>query len=986
MNYLIVSKNKLTGLSEKKPIWGRFIRSHTDVVITDCILDPILEVLVDESVMQEALPTSVLLVLFRQGVTDNTAQVIEQAVDLKLNLKIRARSGLALFLFKNESVQDVMLELKKQGYNELIHNLEVVSLAGVVSLPGQTDANVSERGFDFTQDLGEIDFNQSPSSLMELSQKSHWGFNHDELGLIQSYFREDRVKSNRIQRGLPQNPTWIEIECLAQSWSEHCKHKIFAAHIEYQEGKMDFGPKKRIGNKLVKGVFKTYIKRLTDEISLKKDWLLSVFHDNAGIVRFSPNVDLCIKVETHNSPSALDPFGGAMTGVLGVQRDILGTGLGAEPIANLDVFCLAPPDFNQPLPEGLHHPQFILDGVHKGVQSAGNKMGIPTVNGSFVFDAQYAGKPLVYCGTVGVLPPTISGVSTSAKYAKAGDYIVVVGGLVGKDGIHGATLSSGQMDQTTPSSMVQLGDPFTQRRVLDFLIKARDLLLFSSVTDNGAGGLSSSVGEMAQATNGAVIHLDRVLLKYPGLLPYEILISESQERMTFAVSPEKFEAFSDLAKMCEVQATHLGEFTDHGFFDFFYQNQLLGSIDLNFLHKGLPPAQLQAEFNPNTPSALHEWAPQSPNRVDMNPLDAPQFVTLLKQVLADWNVRSKKDRVEKYDQQVKGASLLRPYAGYQAGSPQCGAVISLYPYGGDPKEAVALAHGLAPKVAKWDTYTSAQWSLDECVRNLICVGVNPDKIAILDNFSWPDPIASPQNLDGSQKLAELVRAGEGLYDLASLYQTPFISGKDSMKNDFIGKLGDGTPVKISALPTVLVSGIGYVSDIAHVRGSHFVNAGDFIYLVNWSDEGLGLQQSVASEYYKIPKSHDFVNEVQGQKNWQCYQLIHKALSLGLISSIQDISEGGIVVAILEGLFGSENLGCELNWKYPLETLFSEYPGSLIVSVPDSCATHFESLFSEINCYQIGTTHSGSMVSILGPSGSVMLPSTHELKSVWSTPW
>jgi len=982
MNYLICSKQDLMNHANQDVLYCRFVHIRSFLDLSECLIDSILEAnLIDETVFKR-VPSSVHLVLFRPGVTDNTAHVIEEVVRIKFNQRVMAHSGFAL-VGLNHQKKHIQTELKKHGYNKLIHNLYEMPFEKLkefqISLSNQEHVVESDVNLNPV-----VAIEQSLESLLELSQKSHWGFNFAELKLIQSYFLSEGTIRIRSERGLDLNPTWIEMECLAQSWSEHCKHKIFASHIEYQETITE--GKKRLGNKIINGIFKTFIKKLTDELKPKKEWLISVFHDNAGVVRFSPHVDLCIKVETHNSPSALDPFGGAMTGVLGVQRDIMGTGLGAEPIANLDVFCLARPDSDFMLPKGLHHPQYILDGVHKGVQAAGNKMGIPTVNGSFVFDDQYAGKPLVYCGTVGVLPPQIQGCNSSEKRAKPGDLIMVAGGRVGKDGIHGATLSSREMNDSTPSSMVQLGDPFTQKRVLDFLLQARRTMLFSSVTDNGAGGLSSSVGEMATATNGARLYLDRVPLKYSGLSPYEILISESQERMTFAVPKENRAAILDLANDFEVELADLGEFTDHGFLDFFYKNNLIGSLELKFLHGGLPPTQYKAEFFDSMLSAKTAWVPRAESRF-MPADDLSSFGEVLKRVLSDWNVRSKKSRVEQYDQQVKGASLLRPYSGRNARSPQCAAVLALFPYGGTQNEAVALGHGLAPHISRWDTYTSAQWALDECVRNLICVGANPDKIAILDNFSWPDPIVSKTNLDGSQKLSELVRAGQGLYDLAKHYETPFVSGKDSMKNDFIGELPNGSQVKISALPTVLVSGIGYVSDISLVKGSHFKGQDELLYLINWDSKAVGLGESVMSRYTKIDDDSQFVHEVKASQNWNTYRLIHQALRKNLLRSVCDVSEGGIITTILESLFGSPKLGCTIKWNHSWVSLFSEKPGTLVVSVEPHLKNPFEEHFLSVPIYDIGELNLTGKIEVHFKNESKCFQAAvEELEAVWEMSW
>ena len=374
------------------------------------------------------------------------------------------------------------------------------------------------------------------------------------MKVLRDYFNNDEVRNVREEYGLSL-PTDVEIEVLAQTWSEHCKHKIFNSQITYWDDK---------GSSVINSLFNTFIKRATKEIN--KPWLVSVFTDNAGVIKFNKDHNLVMKVETHNTPSALDPYGGAITGIVGVNRDPLGTGIGARLIFNTDVFCFASPFYDKELPPRLLHPRRIFEGVRRGVEHGGNKSGIPTVNGCIVFDERYLGKPLVYCGTGGIMPSMINGKPSHIKEIHNGDLIVMTGGRIGKDGIHGATFSSLQLDEDSPVTAVQIGDPITQKKMLDFLLEARDKGLYRSITDDGAGGLSSSVGEMAQLSGGCVIELDKCPLKYPGLDPWEILVSESQERMTLAVSPEKISEFLDHAGTRDVEATVIGTFTDSGKF------------------------------------------------------------------------------------------------------------------------------------------------------------------------------------------------------------------------------------------------------------------------------------------------------------------------------------------------------------------------------------------------------------------------------------
>ena len=381
---------------------------------------------------------------------------------------------------------------------------------------------------------GPLNLPESDQDLQRMSNDMVLALTIEEMRAIKAYYASPETKAHRTRAGLPSEPTDVELEVLAQTWSEHCKHKIFAADIEYTD---ETGKRQEI-----RSLYKTFIKAATEKVRPQAPWLKSVFTDNAGIIAFTEDWDVSMKVETHNSPSALDPYGGAMTGIVGVNRDILGSGMGSRPIFNTDVFCFASPFYAKAIPEKLHHPRRIFKEVHRGVKDGGNESGIPTVNGSIVFDDRYLGKPLVFCGTGGLHPSTINGKPSWQKTIEPGDRILMAGGRIGKDGIHGATFSSVEMTEASPTSAVQIGDPITQKKLADFLLEARDAGLYRFVTDNGAGGLSSSLGEMARESGGCKLHLEKAPLKYPGLDPWEILVSEAQERMSFAVPPENLAA------------------------------------------------------------------------------------------------------------------------------------------------------------------------------------------------------------------------------------------------------------------------------------------------------------------------------------------------------------------------------------------------------------------------------------------------------------
>lgn len=897
---------------------------------------------------------------FKTGVTDNAGQAMCEAFKLipELNNKdIKVHSG-QMYFIESDLTTDQLETMAYAGLaNDLLHNV-VVYPASEISAGLRFNNFKNQTGEIKRQPVKTIDIQQDFNELMKLNVKNCWALSETEVKQIQKHY----VKLGR-------NPTDVEIEVIAQSWSEHCKHKIFAANIDYIEKAVP-AHMKSLGSFKVESLFKTYIRGGTLKIQKdrKIDWLVSIFHDNAGIVRFDSQVDVCIKVETHNSPSALDPYGGALTGILGVNRDILGCGQGARPIANTNVFCLAEDeDFKKDhiqIHPKLKNPDRIAEGVHLGVQDGGNKSGVPTVNGAFVYDRNYVGKPLVYCGTIGVLPQIENQLSTAEKRQQVGDYIVMSGGRIGKDGIHGATFSSMELNESVPASVVQIGDPITQKRVSDFLIEAREKNLFSSVTDNGAGGLSSSIGEMAQKTNGAIVYLERAPVKYPGLAPYELMISESQERMTFAVTKEKIEQFLNLSKLRGVESTIVGEFTDSGDLQVLYKDKTVAEINLHFLHESLEPMQLTAVIDEKLieESKNKHWLKNVTNikiQIKKN-----QFDQMLLELLKSANIRSHEHLVRKYDHEVKAATLVKPFTGHKEvgfHGPTDAGVIWLKPHGGSDVAAISVACGLAPKMSSYDAYTMSIWAIDEAVRNAICVGTNPDQIVLVDNYCWPDPISSEKNFDGDYKLAQLVRASKALYDISLVYGMPFISGKDSMKNDFVFD-----QLKISVNPTLLITAMGKVDHIRHVTTSDLKNENDLVYVIGPcyfdNDSYLHLNEICSwAETQTDLKYADF----NMQKQIQIYKKIHMAITKGFIASAHDVSEGGLAVSLAEKMMSTE-LGLKINLDSVsndmIQFLFNEGPGRIVVSIKPNHKDDFEKTIGHDFIY-LGEATKGAVLCI-----------------------
>jgi len=921
---------------------------------------------------------------FKPGVTDNSAKAVEDAFKV-LNCDNNISTGKIYWVYGDLDRKDAERLGREILANPLLNQIQVYTIKELRRAERFKNISLPKVKISGTGEVKAIDLNISESELETLSIERCLALTVEELGTIKSFYERKDVQSAREASGLPLCPTDIELEVLAQTWSEHCKHKIFAADISYTEtSKPKYGPE--LGSFKVDSLFKEYIKNTTEKIKKERklDWLISVFSDNAGIVSFDEKVDLCFKAETHNSPSALDPYGGALTGILGVNRDILGCGLGARPIANTDVFCFAPSnlsdsDDGKALPVGPKPPRRMIEGVHKGVEDGGNKSGVPTVNGAFFFDPNYAGKPLVFCGTVGVMPKKLAdGRTTEQKGQKPGDRIYMVGGAIGADGIHGATFSSLELDENSPATAVQIGDPITQKRVMDFMMEARDRGLFSSVTDNGAGGLSSSVGEMAELTGGAIVDLALAPTKYPGLKPYELFISESQERMTFSVHPSRATEFEALAKDYSVAASDIGEFTDSGYLELRYNSELCGKIDLDFLHNGLPQMKLNASWEGEI-YKRDNWY-KGKDVEEFNGVSNRSFLeaSLIK-LLKRPTIASKEEWVRRYDHEVGGATHIKPFGGRAGESPNDSGVVWLGPHGGEMDNAVAIGCGLAPRVSMYDTYLMAQFSVDEAFRNIISSGADPETVCLLDNFCWPDPIYhSSKNLDGNHKLAQLVRACKGLSDICEAYGAPLVSGKDSMKNDFRGKNGYDEEIKVSVLPTLLVSAMGK-TNINHTTQASIRNCGEKVYLLGGFGKGL-----LGSEFLEITKINDSaLPNINLKANFNRYKKMHEAIKNNLFSSTHDISEGGLAVALSESCFGNE-LGIEVIIpENSLEVLFNEAPGRFIITVNPENASKVEKLFGD-DAICIGKTIEDKKLIVSDSSDVLIKKDIPELQKAWRT--
>ena len=881
-------------------------------------------------------------VAYNAGVMDPVEDSAKKAIrDLGIK-KLRAVKTAKRYLLKgNLSNKEIYYIAENILYNKVIQHVVI----GESAIPPE--------GAPYQFKLKKADMlNAGDNRLKEISKRGQLFLNLEEMKAIKRYFKS-----------LKRNPTDCELETIAQTWSEHCKHKTFRGKIEYREEIRN--PKSEIRNKSkiqktknIDNLLKSTIMKVTNE--LKKPWCVSVFHDNSGIIRFDDKYNVCFKVETHNHPSALEPYGGAGTGIGGVIRDPLGTGMGAKPIINTDVFCFAPPDYKyEKLPKGVLHPKRIMKGVVAGVRDYGNRMGIPTSNGAVLFDENFLGNPLVFCGNVGILPK-----EKSFKHAARGDLAVVVGGRTGRDGIHGATFSSGELtheSKGTSGSAVQIGNPIQEKKVADTILQARDRNLYNAITDCGAGGLSSAIGEMGEEL-GAEVHLEKVPLKYKGLSYDEIWISEAQERMVLAVDPKNIGALIELFNREDVEATVIGKFTGDKRLKLFYNDRPVCNMEMKFLHDGIPDIKRKAVW-------------KKPRLKEPKIKIKKDLTGDLLNLLSNFNIASKEWIIRQYDHEVQGGSVLKPLQGVNGGPGDASITRPIL----NSKKGIILSCGINPDYGKIDPYWMAASAIDEALRQVVAVGGDIKKAAILDNFCWG-------NTDKPDRLGGLVRASLGCYDIARAYEVPFISGKDSLNNEY--STGKKT---ISIPPTLLISCIAVMDDISGAISMDLKEPGSAIYIVGLTENELG-----GSQYYKMKgfqgSNVPRVNPVYGKR---LMSSLTKSIKRGVIASCHDCSDGGMAVALAEMAFaGGLGMNIHLARFQPPQgqkelanhlLLFSESNTRFIVEVRDE--KKFVESMKGIPVWRLGQTRNDKAFKIFGADGSFIVETDiEELKYAWQQPF
>ncbi|MFT5424409.1 MAG: phosphoribosylformylglycinamidine (FGAM) synthase-like enzyme [Phycisphaerales bacterium] len=836
------------------------------------------------------------------------------------------------------------------------------------------------------------------AALQTLSRDAHLFLSLEEMRAIQTEFRT-----------LDREPTDIELETLAQTWSEHCVHKTLKSNISYTPTGTGSDPidwtnrpghvVNSDGSVTITNLLKSTVAAATFElIEDGVDWTLSVFVDNAGIIAFDDDLAVCVKVETHNHPSAIEPYGGAATGIGGCIRDIIGTGMAAKPIASTDVFCVGTPDIEE-VPAGCLHPKRVLTEVVGGVRDYGNRMGIPTVNGAVWFDDRYVGNPLVYVGCVGVMP-----IHLISGDAQPGDRIIALGGRTGRDGIHGATFSSAELTDTHAdefSHAVQIGNAIEEKRTLDAILRARDFVagegsgtrdqasggdedkkseskpqpLFTSITDCGAGGFSSAVGEMGEKI-GADVHLDRAPLKYDGLSYTEIWISEAQERMVLAVPAANVAALQQICDEEHVELADLGSFgTDNTELVLNFRGTEVGRLPMAFMHDGIPTPTREATWDSKATGIRHqasektELAPSASDGSLSSPTTptSPTTSEALLTLLAHPNIASKHFIIRQYDHEVQGNTVAKPLVGPKARGPGDAAIVEPAP---GSNRGLAIACGLATGLEA-DPYLMTLAAIDECVRNLVCVGADPDRIAILDNFCWPS-CNKPENL------GSLVRAAEGCYDGAMAYRTPFVSGKDSLNNQFTVPAKDGEPARtIEIPPTLLISGIGIVPELDKAISMDAKKAGNVLIEVGPSPT------SLAGSHYAAAygTSDTILPALDLELGPRLARMIHGLINQGLVRSAHDVSDGGLLCAIAEmciaGSTEAQPIGAEVTSSDPV-ALFGESPSRYVLEIAAGDLGAFTAALGELPHRSVATLNDSGAVT-----GDGFSATTEALAEAWT---
>ena len=908
---------------------------------------------------------------YRPGVRDNAGSTAVEAIEDMLGIKLGAEDGIYTskrFCLVGSGL-DAAAADKIAGEllaNDIIQQWRVTSAADWDPQTG-IGMIIPKVRLDHAPTVTTIPID-SDATLREISDQRSLALNPNDIPTIRHYFLDTEVQRQRAAVDLS-DPTDLELEYISQARSDHCNHNTFQGLFRYSEPCR--GHQETIDN-----LFQTCIKEPTLKLQAQKDWVISVLWDNAGVGRFDDDHYYVITGETHNSPSNMEAYGGAITGIVGVYRDPMGTGLGARLLMGGYGYCVGPRDYDGDLKPHLH-PRRLLDGVIEGVRDGGNKSGIPTTFGQIVYNPKYLGKCLVFVTAVGLMPAKVNGDAAENKTTSPDDLIIMCGGRVGKDGIHGVTAASLIFSENTPAGHVQIGDPYTQKKMHDFLLEARDEGLVQFITDNGGGGLSSSIGESALFSNGCEVALEKVPLKYAGLDQWEIWISESQERMTVAARPEHLERFMTLSRKHSVESTVIGRYTDTGKLHVAYEGRNCAYVDLDLLKSGFPQWEFDAVWRSPEERGLCEPAIGVPSDCG----------ALLLDMLARPNLCSREWVPRQYDHEVQGGSVIKPLVGVDRNIPSDAGVIRPVL---TSTTGLAFAQSLLPTYSAIDAYHMTACTIDEALRRVIAVGGDLAHVGGVDNFCWPNiQYDAVKNPDGRFKAAQLVRSCRALKDICLAYEIPLLSGKDSMYVD--GNLPGryGITHKVSAPETMQFSAISRVPDVSRCMTMEAKQAGDLVYLIGTTRNELG-----GSEYYEhLGYTGLNVPQVHAQDFYPVYQALQKAIGQSLTASVRGIYRGGLGVhAALVAMGGRLGLALDLS-NVPGETdlndsalMFSESAGRFLVTVDPARRDSFEALFEGLPCACVGQVTSTPRLTVNAQDGAELLDvEIDTLITTWEKP-
>jgi len=941
-----------------------------EILSRELFTDPVVErSSIDESLARDCEFSYLIEVGFKPGVMDTVGNTAAEAIGDTLGTSFEKGEAVytsAQILVSGEGLTEEYMERLASEYlaNDNVQQWRITP---------HSNFQVGEHEFEaprvvITKEptIGYIRVDVPEEELLGISRDRSLSMNLEEMQAIAEYFERPEVIEERVSIGLSEKPTDAELEVLGQTWSEHCKHKIFNAKIEYDDG--EGGEPETINS-----MFDTYIRGSTKALQDRLPWVLSTLEDNAGVVRFSDKWLLAFKGETHNSPSNVEPYGGAVTGIVGVYRDPMGTGMGSRIIFGTYGFCTGFPDYDGELKPRLH-PGRLLEGVRSGVEDGGNKSGVPTPFGGVYFHDGFMGKPAIYVLAGGLIPSEVDGKPGYENSVESGDLIVMAGGRVGIDGIHGATQSSMEAGDNITAGHVQIGDPYTQKKMMDFLVEARERGLYRCITDNGAGGLSSSVGEMAQKSGGFELHLDKVPLKYDGLEPWQILVSESQERMTLAVDPSRFDELEELAIEHGVELSSLGEYTDSGKFSVLYDGRPVAYMDMEFVHEGVPQMELEAVWESPESRGLSE--PE---------LEVEDHLETLKEMLARPNIASTEYITRQFDHEVQGTSVVKPLVGEESDVFSDAAVLRPDL---ESNEGIIISAGLNPDYGDIDTYNMTALAIDEAIRRIIAVGGDMGQIALNDNFCWPSPLPNDSNPDAKHKMAQLVRANKALHEYTLEFGTPCVSGKDSMSLDGTIPDSSGEMHRVSAPPTLQISAAGKTDDVRRAVTMDVKSPGDIVYVIGETFDELG-----GSEFHKMHGEVGLnVPEVGVHDNLKIYKALSRATREGMVASAHGCYKGGLGVALAQSSFAG-GYGMEIDLDAISSglsdegLLYSESAGRLVVTVSPENRDRFEEIMHGNEYADIGKVRDDTRFKVYGVDTDLIMDGCcRDLKATWKSPF